>query len=204
MEQSPYRVANWFSATQIPCNLWNQKVHYSIYKSLSAVPILSQKIQFMPLPSHFLNIHLNVNLPSMPGSSMWSVSLRFPHQNPVCTSPLPHTYYMSHPSHSSWSDLPNNILLRSSDHKAPHYVVFSSPLLPNSPHTKIFSSAPYFHHPQPTSLPPCPQCEWPSFTPIQNNRQNSPSSSLYFWMANWAAEGFTLNDSKHSMTSVWS
>ena len=37
---------------------------------------------------------------------------------------------------------------------------------------QIFSSAPY---PQSTFLP---QCEWPSFTPIQNNRQNY--SSVYF------------------------
>ena len=34
-------------------------------------------------------IHLNIILPSMPGSSMWSLALRFPHQNPICTSSLP-------------------------------------------------------------------------------------------------------------------
>ena len=45
-------------------------------------------------PSHFLKIHLNIILPSMPGSSRWSLSLRFPHQNPVYTSPLPHMCYM--------------------------------------------------------------------------------------------------------------
>jgi hypothetical protein len=45
------------------------------------------------------------------GSSKWSLSLRFPNRNPVCTSPLPHTCYeyMPHPAHSSWFDHPNNM-----------------------------------------------------------------------------------------------
>jgi len=38
----------------------------------------------------------------MPGSSRWSLSLRFPHQNPVSTPPLHHTCYSPHPSHSFW------------------------------------------------------------------------------------------------------
>jgi hypothetical protein len=33
--------------------------------------------------------------------SQRSLSLRFAHQNPVRTSPLPHTCYMPHPHHSS-------------------------------------------------------------------------------------------------------
>jgi hypothetical protein len=37
---------------------------------------------------------MNIVLPSMPRSSKWSLSLRFPHQNPVYTSPLPLWCYM--------------------------------------------------------------------------------------------------------------
>jgi hypothetical protein len=63
--------------------------------------LLSQIYSVHAPPSHFLKIHLNIILPSMPGSTKWSLSLRFPHQNPVYTSPLPHTSYMSCPSHLS-------------------------------------------------------------------------------------------------------
>ena len=45
----------------------------------------------------------------MPRSSKWSLPLRFPHQNPVRTSPLPHKSHTTHPSHSFLFDRPNNI-----------------------------------------------------------------------------------------------
>ena len=38
---------------------------------------------------HILKIRLNVIVPSMPGSPKWSLSFRFPHQNPVYASTLP-------------------------------------------------------------------------------------------------------------------
>ena len=47
--------------------------------------------------------------PPTPGSPRRSLSLKFPHQNPVYVSPLPHTRYVPRPSHSSRFYHPNNI-----------------------------------------------------------------------------------------------
>ena len=52
-------------------------------------------------PFPLLKIHLNIILPSTSRSPQWSLSLRFPHQNLVHTSPFLHTCNMLRPSHSS-------------------------------------------------------------------------------------------------------
>ena len=93
-EQSPSWEANRFSATQeIPCILWNPKVRYLIHKWPPPVSILSQLDPVHTPTSHFVKIHLNIILPTRPGSPKWSVTLRFPHQNPVYTIPHPHTLH---------------------------------------------------------------------------------------------------------------
>ena len=102
MEQSPSCEADRFSASQeIPRILWNPKVHYRIHKFPPPVSILFLLDSVHTPTSYFLMIHLNIILPSTPGSPKWSLSLRFPHQTPAYASPFSHTCYMSLPSHSS-------------------------------------------------------------------------------------------------------
>ena len=83
-------------------------VHNRIHKNQLTVPILSQVSKSI-IPSHFLKIYFNVILPMTHRPSKCSPSLRFPYQNPVRTSPLPHVCYIPLQSHSSSFDHPNNI-----------------------------------------------------------------------------------------------
>ena len=154
--------------------LWNPKVHYRIHKYPPLVPILSQLNPVHTPTTTFwtsiliLSSHLRLGLPSgllPPGLT---------HRNPVYTSPLPHTRYMPRPSHSSrfyhrtmfgeqYKSLSSSLC------SFLHSPVTSSLLDPNTSLNTLF-----FKHPQPTFLP---QFERPSFTPINNNRQNY--SSVY-------------------------
>ena len=72
-----------FAANQeIPHILWTPKVPSRTHKRPPPVPILSQPHPVPTNPSHFLNIHLNIILPSTSWSPHWFLSFRFPHKNP--------------------------------------------------------------------------------------------------------------------------
>ena len=117
MEQSPSWEANRFSGSQeIPRIFWNAKVNYRIHKCPPPVPILSQLDPVNTLTYHFLKIHPNIILLSTHGSPKWSLTLRFPHENPyICFSPPP--YALHTPPISFFSILsPEQYWVSSTDH----------------------------------------------------------------------------------------
>ena len=168
--QNPSEEANSSSAgRESPRILWKSEVHYRIHKSTSPVPILSQINSPCPT-SHFFNIYFNIILTSTPGSTKRPFSLGFPHQNSVCTSPLPHICPrpMPGPFYSSSFNLSNNIwwvqtmtLLITQSSTFSCYLALLVP--------KYLPQNPIFQHPEPVLLS---QMVRPSFTPTQNKRQN--------------------------------
>ena len=92
MVQIPSWEANWFAASQeIPCISRNPKVHYRTHKRPPPVPILGQPNPVHIPTSHLLEIHPNIIHASTSRNPQRSLSLRFPHQDPI-HPPSPHQY----------------------------------------------------------------------------------------------------------------
>jgi hypothetical protein len=90
------------------------------------VPILSHIRPVHALKFYFLKFHFNIILPPAHKSTEWSVTFKFPHQNPACTSPLSNTCHMLCPSHSFRFE---EQCFVSTHHEAFHCGVLPGPLL---------------------------------------------------------------------------
>ena len=151
-------------------------------------------------PSNSMKIHLHIILPSKRGSSKW-----FPHQNPVCTSPLLSPTRAIWPAYPIFLDLISLIIfgeqyrpLSSFLCRFLHSPITASLLDPN------FFSAPYSQKPLSlrSSLNVCTQVSHPYKT-------TGKIIILYiimfkFFDSTWNTKDSALNDSKHFLTSVCS
>ena len=125
MEQSSFWNPNGFSTSQeIPLILRNPKVPYCIYNCPPPVRILSQINSVRTLTFHFLKIHFIIILG--PPSGL------FPSGLPTKTmyAPLLFPYVLHAPSISFSILSSEQYSVSSTDHQAPNYIVFSTPLLP--------------------------------------------------------------------------
>jgi hypothetical protein len=64
----------------IPCLLWNPKVHYHVQKSQLLDSFQSQLSQIHTLHPTYFKILFNIILPPMPRFSKWSLPFSFPNQ----------------------------------------------------------------------------------------------------------------------------
>ena len=152
MVQSPWE-ANWFAASQIPSISRNPKVHYRTHKGPPTVSILGQPNPVHIPTSHILEIHPIIIHPSTPRPPQWSLSLRFPHQDPIHL-PSPHPY-APHAQPISFISIlsPAQYWVSSTNHLVPRYAVSSIPPLPHHSKVQILSSTPCSQTPS-ASFPP--------------------------------------------------
>ena len=129
LECCPSLEAKRSSATQeISRILWNPKVNCRIHKSPPPVPVMRQiSLVYVPSQIPFLKTQCNVIFLSTTGSSKWSLSFISPTKT-LFASLLSSIRAPPISLFLVW--LPEWYLVKSTDHKAPRYVVFSTPLLP--------------------------------------------------------------------------
>jgi hypothetical protein len=128
--------------SRIPCILWNLKVNHHIHENLPPVPILSHiNPVHVPHPNSqrsilILSSHLCLCLPrGLLPSGFPTKTLYAPPLSPIrATCPAISVFL-------TWS--PKWWWVRSTEHKALCYAVFSTPLLPHPSWAQISSSALY-------------------------------------------------------------
>jgi hypothetical protein len=98
--------ANRLSDNQaFPRILWELKFHHRLSKRLQPLSTQRQIIPVLALLPYILMIQRNIIIPSTPGSSKRSLTSGFSTKHPYVL--LPHTCFMSRPSHSSKFDQRN-------------------------------------------------------------------------------------------------
>ena len=158
MVQSPSWAAECLAASQeIPRISRKPKVHHRTHKRPPPVPILGQPNPVHMLTSHFLEIHPNIIHPSTPRSPQWSLSLRFPHQDPI-HPPLIRIVLSPEQASHLWMFLNNVFLQGGVVSTSPNPQAGGPPLVgcPRLLIQFIRSYPPYrrpFHYPQPEDAP---------------------------------------------------
>jgi len=99
LELTPWRTA-FLEKLTVPQLIENSPAFYGTRRFIACpCPQANEPSSRPPILIYF-NVHSNIILPSTLRSSKWSLSLRFPHQNPVYIPPLPNTCHMPDTSHS--------------------------------------------------------------------------------------------------------
>lgn len=93
---------------RFPHILWNPNVYYNFHYDLPLEPILNHINSVHVLISCSFTIHLNINLPFVPGYSKWPLFFMFLHQNSTHFPLLPHPFLIPRPFLPPWYHRPNN------------------------------------------------------------------------------------------------
>ena len=103
-------------------------------------------------PFNLMKINLKFNHSYNSGTYKLSLSLRISYQIPEFLSPLPHTWFMKRPNHSSWLE---NRKIFGAVNRSLSFSQFSfpNPCYPSTLSLKYSPQHPINTHPQPTFLP---------------------------------------------------
>ena len=114
------------SSHDLPCILWNMKVHYHLQIGLPLVPTLSQTNPVNIFPAHFFKMHHNIIFPPTPRTSNGILPSCFPSKTLYMFPLLFHSCHVLQPFHFPW---PDHRLIVGMEYRSCTYSIFTSALL---------------------------------------------------------------------------